>query len=335
MPRSTPSACLSLPSLLSLAALLAAGCSIEIDLDGAAHHGGGYSFDHEGVSLSRHEEGAFATAPASVEVVNKFGWIKVEASEGSYGWSWDGEVWADDSTDAETFLRGLLIRVDGSGDHARLEVTLPEPDRDLNGIESNLLLRLPAGARVHLRNEFGPTFVREIRGRVEVRSGFGAVEVRGAGDEVDVHNSFARIDVRGAGAVSLRNEHGAIVARDVRGNADIRNGFGPVELECYGAEVTVENEFAQVDVELRNRDARRLEVDNSFGAVEVEIPGDADAQLQVESSFGDVETYLSLPDQDDSPFEVRMSGGPSGAGLHVRVSNEHGTVRVRRGPSSM
>lgn len=321
----------NLPYLLAtLLGLGCAACSIEIDLDGSHfHEHGGYNFNHRGVSDSRHEEGSFESAPESVTVENKFGNLEVVSTGSDYGWSWDGKVWAEDEAAAQRFLQELSLRIEQDGGRPRLVVHLPDPDDDLNGVESNLRLRLPAAAAAELRNEFGATSVRELQGRVAVHSQFGEVQVRAAHD-VDVECSFGKVEVDGADAVNLRNEHAAITAQGVRGNAEVHGSFGAVKLECAGAEVVVENEFADVEVSLSNRDARRVEIRNSFGPIELTVPSSA-AHLDLENSFGDVDTFLDLRDQDDSPFETRMVGGAEDAALRVRLSNEHGSIRVRRG----
>lgn len=309
----------------------AAGCSIEIDLDRDTLHTGGYAFDHDGVSLSRHESGQFASVPAAVVVDNRFGGVEVEVGDGGFGWSWDGKVWAEDAAAAERFLGALQLRVEEQDGQARLLLAMPEPERALNGVESNLRLRLPAAAAADLRNEFGRVHVTGLEGRLDVRNQFGAVRLRAVGDRVSVVNSFGPIDVDGAGAADLRNEHGSIDGRGLRGRVQVHASFGPIDLEVHGGEVEVDNEHGSVRVELRDLDVRRVEIVNSFAPIEVIVPAQASPAVDIESSFGEVDTFLDLVDQDEDRFASRYRGGPPDAPLQLRLRNQHGAIELRRG----
>jgi DUF4097 and DUF4098 domain-containing protein YvlB len=263
--------------------------------------GRGYRFDRQGKTATAHLDGDILTNVQNIVVDNRYGKVRVEATDGTPGWSWDLTCWADTVQTADFFTRQIDMRAEQRPDRSSWTLVLPNPPTpQLRGVESKLTLRVPASVRVDLRNCFGETEVVGVQGGTLARCQHGRLQLSRLTGNVDAETSFDALSAQQIAGAKLVNHHGPLTATDVEGDLDARTEHGDVNV---------------------HRVAGNLKVNSQFGKV---IAGTIAGQAEIQTSYADIE----VEDLGGKAFLRNRHGGISGHGLRgsVEARNEFHTI---------
>lgn len=305
------------------------------------------------------EDRRAVAAPATIEVENAFGGVRVtRAAASEMHVSLRKIVYREDEAQARAFADRIRLQVDGAAPLRigtnREELERSDPDV---GFETHLELEVPVGTRVIVRNEHGqvdvadvasadvsgsfePVRVERVGGPAEVRVRHADVTVTGVTGTLALsarHGDVHIEDVQGActldvehgdvsalrvGAVTLQAAHGGLTFEDVRGDLEVHAQHASVAATDVAGRATVETSFEGIEVRRVSGETRLKADHGSITASEV------DAALTAESSFDDTELSRVA-----GPIDVRVTH----AGVRAsdvlkggRVSAMGGEVRVER-----
>jgi len=263
--------------------------------------GSQYSFDRQGVTATAHRDGDILADAENVEVDNAYGKVRVEVADGTPGWSWDLTCWAKTVQTAEHFTQQIEMRVDQQPGRSSWRLVLPNPPTpELRGVDSKLTLRVPASAKVNVRNRYADTEIAGVQGETRARCEYGKLLLEGLGGIVDAETSYAPLNAQRIRGGRLANTHNSITATDVGGDLEARAMYGEVNV---------------------HRVAGNLKVNSRYGKVTVsKIAG----PLEIEAHFADVQL-----DEIDGNSRVRTRHGKI-SGQHLRgnvdARNEYNTI---------
>lgn len=271
----------------------------------------------------RVERSGRAAADGTVDIENIAGEIRVQA--------WDrNEV----SLVAE-LGRGLSadnVEFSANGSRTHIEIDYPRQGRNIGG--ANLLVRVPAGSRVHATGVSARIVVEGVRGAVEAESVSGDVTVSGDTRTVKAASVSGDVDVRApttdlraesvSGDVSAAQASGFIEAETTSGNIMIRGARATtVSLHSVSGNVAFAGSLdpnASVDME-------------SFsGTVDLAVPGDTRADFDASTFSGSIQNGFSdhrpRTERRGPGSELEFSTGARGA--QIELSSFSGTIRIRR-----
>ncbi len=302
----------------------------------------GYHFTFHGIEASRSAEGVIPPAVRWLEVENRFGEVRVEAAPGGFGWSWELRWWSSAESDVQRFADAIRLRVEETGEVMKWGLVLPpQPARGLEGVESNLVLRVPREAGILLANRHGRTQLVGLEGGAEVRTAHGALVLEGIGRELQVthaHGSLEAEDVAGGtvecshgsvqilgvdGSLVVNTQHGRLAVERVSGDVEIQHRHGRVTLEEIGRCLTVR--AAHADLGIR-RVGEGADLSTEHGGIRAsEVRGD----VVVRNAHGDirVESFGEEISAVNRHGAVRLELGSPGL-RHARAVVSHGNLLV-------
>jgi hypothetical protein len=256
-----------------------------------------------------------------IEIENRFGDVRVTASEGEAGsWSWDLTVSARTDALAQEAAGQAHCRAERVGRKIKLIVTLPERMRDTR-FRSDLAVRVPRATSVRTVNRFGTLVITDLANQVDANNQHGRVEIRNVSGEVRAHNSFGALSAETTGPAHLRNQHGSIEARSIKGPLNAETSFGRLTASDVSGPVELKNQHGEISAERVEGDAI---VGTSFGALRLHgIRGNA----AIENQHGSVAV-----DDVSGSVTAKTSFGSmkvQNAGPEVVCRNQHGAIHVR------
>jgi DUF4097 and DUF4098 domain-containing protein YvlB len=301
--------------LLCLGLAGASGCS----RGSHSVHAGGYQFDFQGETASRHLDGEIPAQTSRIEIRHQFGEVEIAPAADVPTWNWEVTCWAATPEQAQRFAEAVTLTVTEQDNLVRWQLTLPEPPvPDLRGVKSRLVLSVPESVAVDLENSFGQTSVSGIRGGTVARCEHGALQLTGLSGPIDASTSHAELQAENIAAAKLSNEHGALHAAHVHGDLEARTSFGECRVESVTGGARLNNEHGSVFAKTVAGD---LGIATSHAAVEVE---DVSGALTIDNQHGSIKVSNAHGEAavatSFSSLELQEIGG------NVRARNEHGSI---------
>jgi DUF4097 and DUF4098 domain-containing protein YvlB len=262
---------------------------------------GGYRFDRQGETATLHLDGDIFADVKNVVVDNRHGKVRIEVADGTPGWSWDLTCWADTLELAEHLAQQTQMRVDQQPTRSSWTLVLPSPsNRQLRGVESKLTLKVPASAKVDVRNQHADTEILGVQGATRARCRHGKLQLSDLAGNIDAETSYAALSAERIAGAKLVNRHGSITATDVDGDLEATSAHGEVAI---------------------NRVAGRLKVNNQYGKV---VAGKIAGPAEIQTSYADIH----LEDVGGSAMLRNRHGRISGRRLrgNVDARNEYNTI---------
>ena len=279
------------------AAVVASSCRISIN--------GGYNFDYKGAKSERNEIGDIDSSIREIVVNNRFGKIVVTRQAEKPGWEWTGACWATKSEDADKFLGELKLDVSQTGETQTWTVEIPDSDRSLRGVRSNLTIRVPASVNVVTENRHGDTQIERTSGSVNVSSHHGNVQLDELVGSVKVSNRHGKVVANGLAAASEFNiQHGP---------ANISGTHGPLIVNSRHGNVKLENVGAQVTAEMHHGDLTATQVranvgfESHHGSVSLNMIGDQFTSIMGDGGHSNIK--ITLPKDCTPNADVDLSHG--------------------------
>jgi hypothetical protein len=347
---------------LALICLMLTGCQLNFSMVD------GYSFDRTGVTADKVIEGQFNQDITVIEIENKFGSINVETADGKPSWTWEAKVWADDHELADMFISELEMDDVGLGHTQTLTIKLPESSRALNGIESNLTLRIPPGVQANLINSHGNLIANQLTNELNIQNQHGDVSLREISGNLTAKNSHGNlnatqvansiIDVRhgnidllmAEGDVDISSSHGRLKAEKIFGAAKItashsdvtinelsQNGefklsHGDLNLTNAYGDVTSKNSHGSTSLDTTGRNVL---VKATHGKINLTHRNDSFDSIKLSTTHSNIE--LNVPSTIQSEIEMAASHGSGkseiastpGATQSIKLNTSHGNIRLK------
>ena len=305
---------------------------------------GGYSFNFKGDTAETSEQGVFTEGITQIEIDNRFGNVDISLAKGDPGWTWESKVWADGQELADTLLEELSMDVSTVGDKQTWTIAMPEASSDLNGVQSNLTLKMPADVKVKLTNahgnvkvenmtanldlnnshgnlnashivdgsivvRHGNTNLESATGEVSIDSAHGNVSALTVEGKLTVHGSHSSIKVDGAQDVELKSSHGKITATNVDGNVVATNSHDSIKITTFGESVTAKSSHGKIDLIIANPDFKSVKAETSHDSIKVALPESVSPSIDMSTSHGNSKSEIGSNDSSPQKVVLKASHG--------------------------
>lgn len=256
-----------------------------------------------------------ARRPAAADAI-----VEIDGAGGSLrvvGWD-KPEVWVTGTLGADA--EGL----DLSGPRERVSVdveTMGNPD----SVKSDLEIRVPAGARVHVSAMSADISFSGVSGTVDADTVAGDLSVTGSAREVTLESVNGSVTASCAcvrahvetvnGAVTVTGGRGEIEASTVNGALTVTGGkFERARLETVNGRITFEGDLLP---------RATLSAESVGGSVELRLPAAADARFKVSSFSGSIRSDWGEEPRRTSKYtreqELSFTAGSGGASVDVQT----------------
>lgn len=272
------------------------------------------------------------TANPVVDINSKFGAVHVSSAPGNTVTA-TVKVTARDRSDAAAKKLAEAARVDikGSGDRVSLRAGLPEnmKGNDDRGIEIDVTVTLPAGARLELESKFGAVDITGVRGSVRVETGFGKVTIKESAN-LDLTSSFGEVSLGGiTGSMTIESKMGAVKAYGVPGGS-IKSSYGEIDINRPSGPVDITSSMGEITV----KNCRGGKISSSYGEVTVVMDRTFSGRIQAESSFGDIDSDYDLKSDSGKksfgPTKQRMWGVVGSGNDKLYVKSNFGEISIEK-----
>lgn len=146
----------------------------------------------------------------------------------------------DEGRARELIERGLRLSLERDGDAATLVAHLDIDGWRGSGGGVSLLVELPAGIALDIRDTSGSIEVSDTEADVAIDDGSGSIEIDNV-RAVDVVDGSGSIDVRdAAGDVSIEDGSGSISVARIGGSVRIDDGSGSIRVDGVERDVIIE-----------------------------------------------------------------------------------------------
>ena len=134
---------------------------------GGCHFSGTF-FTFRGVTTTTSQQGIVNADITQVEISNQFGDVNIDRADGEPNWKWDAKVWAGAKPQVDQFIKELVMDVKVVDGKQTWTLLMPPDTSGLNGVQSNLTLRVSADTIVKLENAHGNVSVANLASDVEI-----------------------------------------------------------------------------------------------------------------------------------------------------------------------
>ena len=322
--------------VLTMLLLTVPGCSFSIN--------GGYSFNFSGVTAENKEKGVISAGIEQIEIHNQFGNVDIKLADSDPDWTWESKVWADSQESADALLKTLSMDVATDGNKQTWTVLMPESSADLNGVQSNLTLMLPAEVKVKLTNAHGNVKIENVAANVDltnshgnldaVKIGKGSIVVRhgntnlySASGEIfidsahgnvstadtegklKVNASHSSINVDGAHDVELHSSHGRISATDVHGDVIATSSHNSIQITSFGKSVSTKVEHGNIDLIAANHEFKSITAESSHGSIKVAVHESVTPSIDISTSHGNSKSEIDTNASSSQKVVLKASHG--------------------------
>jgi len=134
---------------------------------------------------------------------------------------------------------------------------------------------------------------------------------------------FSRLD----GELDL--DSGDLRASSLNGPVRLLTRAKDVHLDQVSGDVRVEDENGTVELQLRS--LGNVQIQNRRGDVQITLPAKAGFQVDARSRGGDIESDFGELKIDKANDQVIATGTVASGGPRLVITNEHGTIEIRKG----
>jgi uncharacterized ubiquitin-like protein YukD len=227
--------------------------------------------------------------------------------------------------------------VNVNGRHANVDVSNGHGDVTVQDIEGNASLNLDhSSARaeriagdVSIEGRANDVTVRDINGAARLTGEFmESVKLAKVAKDVSFKSSrtdmeFARLD----GELDL--DSGDLHAGNLAGPLRLTTRSKDIRLEDVSGDVRLQDENGTVEVAMRS--LGNVQITNRKGDILMTVPLKAGFQLDARTRNGEVQSDFGEIKIDSAHDQSTGSGTVGGGGSHVVLSNDHGTIEIRKG----
>jgi hypothetical protein len=319
----------------------------------------GYRFTYEGIQKQKRERNQFESGMKKLQVENRFGNVNVvPAGESGASWVWEAQVWADDEMAAATLLEELIIESTIEGESQTMRLVLPASKAELNGVSSDLILRVPRTVQVAIKNSHGIVEASDLSSELTIDHSHGDVVLTNLSGSCTVENSHGNLSAKQIGVANLKVSHGntsvdsgtgniefvgshgnfvadliegtlvvvgnhcGIEAKRITQSANIKTDHNQIRLENVAGDATIENAHGQI---LATGLLGGVTASNRHGRTEIHAQNGA---VSVDSRHGEIR--IEMAGTGFSSIDARTSHAainlvlPSSVNALIDMTTDHG-----------
>ena len=260
-----------------------------------------------------------------------------------------------DDSEAQQLADEIEIVIEGDEDEIVIETKYPEHEEEYSGYEVELSVTVPEWSSLNTRNSFGSLVITDILGSIEADIRYGNALVQDCGDDLDMKGKYGSIAILGIeGDVEVSSGFGGVYVADVKGNQRVSNKFGEIKVQAdpEGGDITLHNEFGQVELYVPQEIDAEVQASTEFGSLKSDLPLDIERdglkyyaegyfgeqdiaghrQIDLKNRFGEVEISASIWDFELERFWDRIETPPDIEGeIDIEDEMEDSGESRRRG----
>ena len=253
-----------------------------------------------------------------------------------------GDHWVAEDLDISLPRQAAVVAstrygdVSVTGREGNLEITSQHGDVNTTDITGKVSLNLDhSSARisqissdVSITGRANDVSIEDVKGAAHLDGEFmESVKLAKISQPVTFKSSRTNMDFfRLDGDLDL--DSGDLQASDLIGPLRLNTRSKDIRLTGVSGDVRMEDENGSV--ELRMNKLGSIQVENRKGDIQLYLPDKAGFQLEAHARNGEIETDFDQLKIDNSNDQAVATGTIAGGGPHVVVSNEHGTIEIRK-----
>lgn len=261
----------------------------------------------------------------------------------------------------------LNANTQGAGDHwvtTDLDVSVPRKASVVIATRRGDVNVMGREGDADISNQRGDVSLTEIKGKVNLSLAGGSarvsqvssdVAVQGRGNDISVEEIMGAVRLTGefdsiklskiASAVSFKSARTDMEFSRLNGDLDMDSGdmrasdlVGPFRLltrskdiRLLGVNGDVRLQDENGAIELRLSKMGSVQVDNRRGDIQIYVPDKAGFQLEARAREGDIEADFNDVKINNADHQATAAGTVGGGGPRVVLTNERGSIEIRKG----
>jgi DUF4097 and DUF4098 domain-containing protein YvlB len=265
----------------------------------------------------------------------------------------------------------LNANTQSAGDHwvtTDMDVSIPRKASVVISTRRGDVSVLGRDGDANISSKHGDVSLADINGKVSldldhssarVSQVAGDVSVEGHANDVSVQDIKGAVRLNGefmesvklakiAKTVSFKSSRTDLEFSKLDGDLDLDSGdlrasnlMGPLRLTTRSKDIRLDGVSGDVRlednngaVELRMTKLGSVQVENRRGDIQIYVPDKAGFQLDARARNGEIQSDFNELKVDDAHDQATAVGAVGGGGPRLVVTNEHGTIEIRKGSSA-
>lgn len=265
-----------------------------------------------------HESWA-ASGIETVEIINKFGEIKV-TNEGGSEITIDVVVTVDALTEkrADELLSKIDVTLRKNGSTAKGETTLENNFNNLRKFSIDYVVNVPSDKNLKISNKYGNTIVNQLNANGDFNIQYGNLTANmlkaPANGKMNILLAYGNASVEGAGILKINNNNSNLTLGEIK-NLILESKYSTVDLE-EGGEIQIDSKFDKLNFEevksvtanikyshiKIDQLAKSIKVDAGYGSVKVGQVAKDFESISITNSYGQISLGL-----DEASYSVDAS----------------------------
>jgi DUF4097 and DUF4098 domain-containing protein YvlB len=282
----------------------------------------------------------------------------------------EADKW-NDGTKTQIGVSGNVVTVNannqGAGDHSvstDMDISLPRKAAASISTRGDVSV-IGRDGDLQIASQHGEVSASDINGKVSLNLDHSSVRLSEISSDVSVEghvNDVAVENVKGgchldgdfmesvklsniAQAVIFRSSRTELQLESLKGDLDLDSGdlqasdvTGPVRLTTrskdirlngVSGDVRIQNENGSI--ELRMAKMGSIQLENRSSDIQLYIPDKAGFQIDAHARNGEIDSDFDAINVNSTDDQATAIGSVNGGGPHVVISNEHGSIEIRKG----
>ncbi len=256
-----------------------------------------------------------------------------------------GDHWVTTDMDVSIPRKAAVVLSSRRGD---VNVTGRDGDVDISSQHADVSAS-DINGKLSLSLEHSSARVSQIAGDVSVEGRVNDVSVEDVKGSARLNGEFMESIklARVAKTVTFKSSRTDLEFSRLDGDLDLDSGdlrannvTGPVRLITRSKDIRMDGVTGDVrledsngSVEVRMSKLGPMQVENHRGDISIYLPDQAGFQVDARSRGGEVESDFADLKIDNAHDQTTASGSIGGGGPRLVISNEHGTIEIRKGSS--
>lgn len=261
-------------------------------------------------------------------VLNPTGRVTVSNVEGSVkviGWG-----------NAQVKITGTLgadvEKLEITGDENELSIEVKAPNHK-EWLDTDLVLRIPAGARIEVETVSATIEVEDLTGSVDLESVSGWVKTSGRPAELSIETVSGDLTVaESAPRTDLTSVSGSIAVEMATGRLDAESVSGAIKVEDGSLEdascETVSGDISYTgDIVGRGR----FDIESMSGSVTLLVPPSVSAEFDITTFSGNIDNDIGPKAEHTSKYtsEKELSFSAGSGGARVSIESFSGSIKIK------
>lgn len=252
----------------------------------------------------------------SLEIINKFGEIKIKNDGGS-------EITIDvtitvearDERRADDLLDRIEVEFKKSGNTIKAVTTIENNFKSQRKFSIDYVVNIPSDKNLKISNKYGSTIVNELNGNGDFDIQYGSFSANSlVGEEMKISLAYGNANISSAGNINAVVKYSPISFGEIK-NLKLTSKYSDIEIE-EGKTIQIESKYDKLSFEevesvtattkyshLRIEElAKSLKIEAGYGSVKVKQINAGFESISITNSYGQISLGL-----DDASYAVDAS----------------------------